>query len=114
MEEYDKKYYKIGEVADILELPASTLRFWEKKFTLIKPRRNDHGQRFYTPRDIETIRMIFYLVKEKGLKIEAAEAQIRANRTGVSRRYEVVSRLQDIRAQLVQLHQALETRYSAN
>ena len=61
----NKKYYKIREVAEILNIPASTLRFWEGQFTIIKPKRNEHGTRFYTPSDIETIKMVHYLVKEK-------------------------------------------------
>lgn len=103
MDELDKKYYKISEVAEILNLPASTLRFWESRFTIIKPKRNEHGTRFYTPNDIEVIKMIHYLVKDKGLKLEAAQEQIRNNREGVTRRYEVVERLTEIRGQLNEL-----------
>lgn len=112
MDSLDKKYYKIGEVATILGLPASTLRFWENQFTVIKPRRNDRGTRFYTPRDIETIRMIHFLVKEKGLKLDAAQEQIRRNHQGVSRRFEAVERLKAIRATLAQWHDTLSHRRS--
>ncbi|MDE6287811.1 MAG: MerR family transcriptional regulator [Muribaculaceae bacterium] len=100
MQDLDKKYYRIGEVAVILQIPASTLRFWEKKFTLIKPRRNAGGTRFYTPADVEKIRMINFLVHEKGLRLEAAEDQLRNNSSGVARRYEAVMRLRDIRGRL--------------
>jgi DNA-binding transcriptional MerR regulator len=92
-----KRYYKISEVAEILALPASTLRFWERKFTIIKPKRNDGGTRFYTPADIETIRMIYFLVKEKGLKLDAAQQQIKHNRHGVERRSLAVERLKAVR-----------------
>jgi DNA-binding transcriptional MerR regulator len=107
MQDLDKKFYKIGDVAKILELPESTLRYWESQFTIIKPRRNAKNIRFYTPNDIETIRKIYYLVKEKGFKLDAAQAQIRANRDGVDKRYEVVTRLKQVREQLKQLQQAL-------
>lgn len=110
MEEYDKKYYKISEVAEILLIPASTLRFWERQFTVVKPRRNSHGTRFYTPADIEAIRMICYLVKDKGLKLDAAEQQIRSNRSGVSRHASAVNRLRDIRKRLVEILDTLDTR----
>jgi DNA-binding transcriptional MerR regulator len=103
MESLEKKYYKIREVADILGFPASTLRFWETKFTIIKPKRNSKGTRFYTPADIEKLRMIIYLVKDKGLKIEAAQEQIRHNHTNVSRHAQAVERLRDIRATLKSL-----------
>lgn len=107
MQDLDKKFYKIGDVAKILELPESTLRYWESQFTIIKPRRNAKNIRFYTPNDIETIRKIYYLVKEKGFKLDAAQAQIRANRDGVDKRFEVVDRLKQVRAQLKELQQAL-------
>ncbi len=110
MDHIEKKYYKIREVADILGLPPSTLRFWESKFTLVKPRRNLGGTRFYTPADIEILRLIFYLVKDKGLKLEAAEAEIRRNRTGVTRRYRAIERLKDIRTKLTGLLQAVENK----
>lgn len=106
----DKKYYKISEVATLVELPTSTLRFWESQFTIIKPRRNAHGIRYYTPEDIEIIRMIRYLVKDKGLKIEAAQDQIRRNRTNVDKRHDAIRRLQCVRSQLEDLLHALSSR----
>ncbi|MBD5297693.1 MAG: MerR family transcriptional regulator [Bacteroides sp.] len=100
MDELDKKYYKISEVADILAIPASTLRFWEKNFTVIKPKRNDHGTRFYTPADIDKIAMIHYLVKERGLKLEAAQEQIRLNPQGIEMRHRTVARLKEMRTRV--------------
>lgn len=108
MDELNKRFYRIGDVADILGIPASTLRFWEKEFTIIKPVRNAKNTRLYTPKDIETIKMIHYLVKEKGLKLDAAQAMIRRNRDGVSKRFEVIDRLKSIKSQLLHLTKALE------
>lgn len=110
MDSLDKKYYKISEVAEILNVAPSTLRFWESQFTIIKPKRNDRGTRFYTPKDIDTIRMIYFLVKEKGLKLEAAQEQIKHNHTGVSRRYEAIARLRDVRDTLQKMLDALNRR----
>ncbi len=107
MNDIGKKFYKISEVAEILNIPASTLRFWEKKFTLIKPRRNDGGTRFYTAADIEKIKMIHFLVKEKGLKLEAAEDQLRNNSSGVTRRFEAITRLRNIRSKLTDILNSL-------
>ncbi len=107
MQELNKKFYRIGDVAVILGIPESTLRYWETQFTIIKPRRNAKNIRFYTPNDIETIRKVHYLVKEKGLKLDAAQAQIRANRDCVDKRFEVVDRLKEIKAQLQGLQRAL-------
>lgn len=108
MQELDKKFYKIGDVATILGIPMSTLRYWESQFTIIKPRRNAKNIRFYTPNDIETIRKVYYLVKEKGLKLDAAQDQIRHNRDGVDKRFEVVDRLKSIKADLQELQAALD------
>lgn len=102
-----KKYYKISEVAEILSIPATTLRFWERQFTIIKPKRNDRGTRFYTPTDVETIRMVYFLVKEKGLKLDAAQQQIKHNRTGIERKSQAVERLKNVRATLQQMLDAL-------
>ena len=103
----NKKFYKIGDVAEILNVPTSTLRFWEKEFTVIKPKRNAKNIRVYTVKDIETIKMIYYLVKEKGLKLDAAQAMIKRNRDGISKQWEVVDRLKQVREQLFKLDEAL-------
>ena len=103
----NKMFYKIGDVAEILNIPTSTLRFWEKEFTVIKPKRNAKNIRVYTAKDIETIKMIYYLVKEKALKLDAAQATIKRNRDGVSKQWEVVDRLKQVKEQLIQLDNAL-------
>lgn len=102
-----KKYYKISEVAEILSIPASTLRFWERHFTIISPKRNDRGTRFYTPTDVETIKMVHFLVKEKGLKLDAAQQQIKRNRTGIERKSRTIERLRSVRLTLQQMLDAL-------
>lgn len=107
MEDLSKRYYRIGDVASILNIPTSTLRFWEKEFTIIKPVRNQKNTRLYTPKDIETIKMIHFLVKEKGLKLDAAQALIRRNRDGVSKQFEVIERLKGIKAKLQTLNHYL-------
>ena len=107
MEDLTKNYYKIGEVAEILGIPASTLRFWEKEFTIIKPKRNSKNTRFYTPEEVETSKMVYYLVKEKGLKLDAAQQQIRVNRHNVSQRSEVINRLKSVRNQLQDMLDAI-------
>lgn len=110
MDSLDKKYYKIREVSELLGVPPSTLRFWEGCFPDTAPMRNDKGTRFYTPRNIEKLRMVHYLVKQKGLKIEAAREQMRINADGVSRRADAVRRLQGIRARLQLMLDAITRR----
>lgn len=103
----EKKYYKIKEVAEMLDLPASTLRFWESQFSILKPKRNDGGIRFYTPADVENLRMIRYLIKDKGLKISAAQDALRRNHSGVSRRHKAIERLHEVRDRLQDMLDAL-------
>lgn len=106
----DKKYYRIREVSTLVELPASTLRFWETQFPIINPKRNGKGIRLYTPEDIENLRLLKYLIKDKGLKIEAAQEQIRKNRANISRRHSAIRRLEDIRTRLNDLLHSLSSR----
>ena len=91
----------------MLSLPASTLRFWETQFKDIRPRRNEKGTRFYTPADIEKLRMVSFLVHEKGMRIDAAEQEIRTNRDGVVRRADAVNRLRNVRDKLQALLDSL-------
>lgn len=110
MEEFSKKYYKIKDVSVLVDVPQTTLRFWEKEFPEINPRRSATGLRYYTPEDIETIRIIRYLVRDKGLKLEAAREQMRVNRKNVSRRIEIIDRLEAVKNELGQLLSALNLR----
>lgn len=109
MQDLDKKYYRISEVAAILNIPASTLRFWESKFTVVKPRRNNHGTRFYTPSDIDKIAQIHYLVKERGLKLEAAQQQLRVNPEGIEQRHKTLDRLKEMRSRVMEMLDALHS-----
>ena len=109
MRELDKKFYKIGDVSEILGIPESTLRYWETQFTIIRPKRNKKNIRYYTPNDIEIISKVYYLVKEKGLKLDAAQAQIRHNRDGVDKRFDAIEQLKGIRQQLKAFQESLDT-----
>lgn len=104
----EKKYYRISEVAEILGIPASTLRFWEGQFTIIQPKRTDTNRRLYTPSDIESIRLVYYLVKEKGMKLDAAQAEIKRNRSNVSQRLEVIERLRSIRDEIQKMKDEID------
>ncbi|MBD5214166.1 MAG: MerR family transcriptional regulator [Bacteroidales bacterium] len=110
MNDLTKKYYKISEVADIIGIPPSTLRFWESQFTIVKPHRNAKGTRYYTPKDVETIRMVYFLVKEKGLRLDAAQEELKRNHTGISRRFQAIERLREVRATLQQMLDSLYVR----
>lgn len=108
--EYDKKYYKIKDVAEMLQVPQSTLRYWETEFPECAPRRSATNIRYYTPENIETLRIINYLIKVKGLRIEAAREQLRNNRSNVSRRSEILKMLGEAREELENILSALTKR----
>lgn len=97
---FTKSHYKISETADIIGVPQSTLRYWEKEFSELQPRRSSGNQRYYTPSDIELLQIISYLLHVKGMKIEGVKEQIRHNRKNISKRIEVISKLQEVRADL--------------
>ncbi|MCM1521351.1 MAG: MerR family transcriptional regulator [Muribaculaceae bacterium] len=103
----DKRYYKIGDVAEMLGLPQSTLRFWETQFPTAVPHRNAKGTRLYTPRDIENLRILKFLLHDKGLRIEAAREELKVNRDGVIKRAEALASLRDVRDKLQSLLDSL-------
>lgn len=109
MEEFTKKYYRISEVCEIIDEPASTLRYWEQVFPQLKVKRNDRGTRYYTPANIDTLRMIKYLLSDRGLKIDAAKEQMRVSSDSVAAKQKAIDRLQEIRRQLVAMRDALDS-----
>ena len=107
---FTKSYYKIKEVAEFIDVPQSTLRFWEQEFAVLKPRRSAAGQRYYTPVDIETLEIIKFLVHTKGLKIEAAKEELKHNKKNISRKDQVVDKLKRVREDLEVLLHSLNLR----
>ncbi len=110
MDELEKKFYKIKDVAILLGVSPSTLRYWEQEFPECKPRRSTSNIRYYKAEDIELLKIIYYLLKIKGLKIEAAKEQIRTNRKNVSNRAKILETLTDTRNQLEGILKALSRR----
>lgn len=102
-----KLFYSMGEVAEMFDVNASLIRFWEQKFDMLKPRKNKKGNRMFTPQDVDTLRLIYHLVKEKGMTLEGARKRIRDNREGASRDMEIVERLQSVRAMLQEIREEL-------
>lgn len=102
-----KRYYSIGEVAEMFNVNDTLLRFWEKEFPQITPKKVGRGVRQYTRENIETIRVIYNLVKVRGLRIEAARELLKKNHEGTAQSTEVVDRLRSIREELVLLKRQL-------
>lgn len=110
MEELNKKFYKIKDVSELLGVPPSSLRYWEKEFPECAPKRSSTNIRYYTPKDIETLKIIHYLLKVKGLKIEVAKQQLHNNIKNVSRRVEIIESLTKTKEELTALLSALNKR----
>lgn len=109
-EETSKLYYSISEVSEMFDLNASTLRFWEKEFEVLKPAKNKKGNRLFTQKDIQNIERIVDLVKQKGFTIQGAKEQMKNKMQGPTgnAHAEVIDRLQDIKNKLLKLRDELE------
>jgi len=99
----EKLFYSIKEVADLFDVNQSLLRYWEKEFPSIKPAKTDKGTRQYRKEDIDEIRLIHNLVKEKGMTLPGAKQKLKENRDNVVHTQEIIDRLKDIRVELMKL-----------
>ncbi len=103
-----KLYYSISEVARMFDINESALRFWEKEFDLIKPRKNEKGTRFYKDEDIKAVRVVHYLLKEQGMTLAGAKKKLGENKEKVIKQVEAVNRLKLIRAELMLIKEAFD------
>lgn len=105
----EKLYYTIGEVSEELDVNASLVRFWAGKFPeFIKPARNKKGNRLFTAKDMANFKVIYYLVKERGMTLEGAAKRMKDNITGEDKRVEVISMLTAIKEKLQGIAAALD------
>ena len=96
-----KLYYSIGEVAQMFNVTETLLRIWEKEFPTIKPQKAGRGIRQYTKADLEQVRLVYHLVKERGMTLQGARDAIRRDKSkGINRNIEVIEKLKDIRTEL--------------
>jgi DNA-binding transcriptional MerR regulator len=102
----EKRYYSIGEVAKAFNVQPSLLRFWEKEFKEIQPKKKNSGTRKYTSENILTIQFIYHLVKEKGMTLEGAKKQLRNQSKTVSKET-LLARLETVKASLIQLKEKM-------
>jgi DNA-binding transcriptional MerR regulator len=110
-EETQKLFYTIGEVSEMFELNASTLRFWEKEFDFLRPSKNKKGNRTFTQKDIDNIAKIVDLVKQKGFTIQGAKEQLKASSGSGAKSSgnsaEVIAKLETIKDKLIDLRDQL-------
>ena len=104
-----KLYYSMGEVAEMFDVNPSLIRHWESKFDCVKPHKNKKGNRMFSPQDVEKLKLIYHLVKERGMTLEGANKVLkRRSDSELSREMELLERLQRIRASLVEVREELK------
>ena len=103
-----KLYYSISEVAEMFGVNESLLRYWEKEFPQLCPKKAGRGVRQYRKEDVETVRLIYHLVKERGMTLPGARQRLRNNKEATLRSYEIVDRLKSIREELLAMRDALD------
>ena len=104
-----KLYYSMGEVAEMFDVTPALIRHWEAQFDCIKPHRNKKGNRLFTPEDVERLKQIYHLVKERGMTLKGANKVLkRAKSDEVAQEMELLERLQKIRAALVEVREELK------
>jgi DNA-binding transcriptional MerR regulator len=99
----EKVYYTIGEVSELFEVNPSLIRFWEKEFDILKPQKNKKGNRLFTRQDLDNLKVIYHLVKERGYTLQGAKEKIKQNKQGVEKNAEIVETLQQIRQYLLDI-----------
>lgn len=103
----DKRYYKIGEVAKAFNVNASLIRFWDKEFDILKPKKNAKGNRLFTQDDIKNLKLIYHLVKEKGFTLDGARKKMKLNLDKIKSNHSIITRLETIKEELNQIKDQL-------
>ena len=105
--EIEKLYYSIGEVAEILSVNTSLVRFWEKEFEIINPKKNKKGNRMFSKEDLRNLKLIYHLVKERGYTLQGAETSLKNSRKGALEDMEAIERLKNVKAFLLDIKERL-------
>jgi len=103
----EKLYYGIGEVAEAFGVNTSLIRFWEKEFDIIKPKKNAKGNRKFTPEDVKNLELIYHLVKERGFTLEGAKTHLKEEGKKTLDNFEIIRKLETIKSSLIQLKNQL-------
>ncbi|PWK17576.1 MerR family transcriptional regulator [Xanthomarina spongicola] len=103
----EKRYYSIGEVAKAFNVNTSLIRFWEKEFDALKPKKNAKGNRKFTPEDIKNLKFIYHLVKERGFTLDGAKTHLKEEKKKSLSNFEIISKLEDIKSQLIKIKDQL-------
>jgi len=107
--EIKKLYYSIGEVADIFDVNTSLIRFWEKEFDIIKPKKNAKGNRMFTETDVNNFFIIYHLVKERGFTLQGAKEKLKNNKEDTINQIEIVKSLSEVKSFLLELKEQIKS-----
>lgn len=103
----DKRYYSIGEIARAFNVNASLIRFWDKEFDILKPKKNAKGNRMFTPEDVKNLQLIYHLVKERGFTLDGAKTHLKQGQKKTLDKYEIINKLEAIKKQLTNIKNEL-------
>jgi DNA-binding transcriptional MerR regulator len=103
----EKRYYGIGEVAQAFDVNTSLIRFWEKEFDILQPKKNAKGNRKFTPEDIKNLKFIYHLVKERGFTLEGAKTHLKEEKKKSLDTFEIISKLEGVKAHLIKIKEQL-------
>jgi len=103
----EKRYYGIGEVAKAFNVNTSLIRFWEREFDVLKPKKNAKGNRKFTPEDIKHLQFIYHLVKERGFTLEGAKTHLKEEKKKTLSNFEIIRKLEGIKTQLKKIKNQL-------
>ena len=103
----EKRYYGIGEVAKAFGVNTSLIRFWEKEFDVLQPKKNAKGNRKFTPQDIQNLQLIYHLVKERGFTLDGAKTHFKEEKQKALSNFEVIQKLQKVKAELLKIKEQL-------
>ncbi len=102
-----KLYYSMGEVSKAFGVNASLIRFWDGEFDILKPKKNAKGNRKFTPEDIKNLKLIYHLVKERGFTLEGAKIHLKENQKKALDKFEIISKLEQIKNELIKFKESL-------
>lgn len=99
----EKIYFSIGELAKAFNVNASMIRFWDKEFDILKPKKNAKGNRQFTQEDVKNLKLIYHLVKERGFTLEGAKIHLKEGQKKTLDKFEIISKLESVKAQLLNI-----------
>ena len=103
----EKRYYSIGELSKAFNVNASLIRFWDKEFDILKPKKNAKGNRMFTPEDVKNLQLIYHLVKERGFTLEGAKVHLKEGQKKTMDKFEIIRKLEAIKTTLINLKNEL-------